>query len=1008
MMKQKIYDVHQLWTQFVTHKKWFLLSLIICMCIGVAYIYFVRPIFHVSGKMLIVEKKRDASAISASVLLQSQLPMGLGSNLGVNIGVENEKEILKSKLIARDVVMDLGLHTEYRLHKFLKSVLMYKLQPVNVTMSEADLQRLDEEQPMMYHQLDLKIYKDSEGFLVKGRLTENKKKYDIDEQRFKTLPATYQTPVGNLTLTENKTLTAKQQRIYKKDYRLDVSILPPMTRARKLAKHVSVSSASKKATSVVVISMRDESTLRGIEYINGLALHYNERTNSNRHEEAAKNDEFVSLRLEKIDKELGMTESELENFKRQFEITDPKVDAEEAMAKKGGYEGQLVSIGTQMLLLDYLSEYVNNPNNLFELIPVNVGVYSGDAVSMISRHNELVGSRNYLLKSLTEQSPQIKQTTDMIKELHPVIQTALERDRQSLILRRDVVKKEYDRYQGRISKVPEQERALTEVSRLRNIKQGVYLSLLQKREENAMELANTTDKGRLIDATLYNNKVKPKTMIVLLLALIMSVLIPYVLLFLRRWLRGTIGGYDDVISETSLPILGTIPAEGELTEDSFRSLRTRLLHQLKDGKKTVLITSYNSGDGKTYVASRLAKTLAYTGKQVALCDLDLRDSPVDYQTATSRDDLFKKLSLADILGKSGESLSGDFLANESVQQAIIGLKDKYDFVILDTAAMGEYDDSLEIACLADVTCLVCRCGKTPKTALDKVSELHDTGLIPSPQLILNYTPMKKKNGNLYYLSALLLPLLMTACGSSKNVAYMQNLDEFKNDQPGVLYDARIMPKDVLTITVNTVNPSAAQPFNLSVASVMTQSNSQLASQPTLQSYLVDNEGNIDFPIVGTLKVVGLTKSEAESMIKQKIQPYMAESENPIVTVRMSSFSISVLGEVNNPGNFTVSREKINVLEALARAGDLTIYGVRDKVKLIREDAMGKKQIYMLNLNDANIVNSPYYYLQQNDILYVEPNKARAQNSNIGNMTTLWLSSTGILVSIATLLVSLLK
>jgi polysaccharide export outer membrane protein len=171
---------------------------------------------------------------------------------------------------------------------------------------------------------------------------------------------------------------------------------------------------------------------------------------------------------------------------------------------------------------------------------------------------------------------------------------------------------------------------------------------------------------------------------------------------------------------------------------------------------------------------------------------------------------------------------------------------------------------------------------------------------------------------------------------------------------------------------------------------------------------VDNDGKIQFPVVGELKVGGLTKNEAEQMIRQAISPYLAESENPVVTVRMSSFSISVLGEVNQPGTFTVAREKINVLEALSRAGDLTIYGLRDNVTLIREDSEGNKNYYTLNLNDANIVNSPYYYLQQNDILYVEPNKVRAKSSTIGTSTSLWLSATGILISVATLLVSIFK
>lgn len=240
--------------------------------------------------------------------------------------------------------------------------------------------------------------------------------------------------------------------------------------------------------------------------------------------------------------------------------------------------------------------------------------------------------------------------------------------------------------------------------------------------------------------------------------------------------------------------------------------------------------------------------------------------------------------------------------------------------------------------------------------------------------------------------------LLTSCATPKNVTYFQNREALEKAAKGYLVDARIMPKDVLSIVVNTTTPSAAYQFNLVTPTTQTQ----------IETFLVDNDGTIKFPVVGDLKVGGLTKSEAEQLICQAISPYLAETEKPVVTVRMSSFSISVLGEVNVPGTFTIAREKINVLEALARAGDLTIYGVRNNVTLIREDGEGNKSYHTLDLNDANIVNSPYYYLQQNDILYVEPNKIKAQNSTIGSMTSLWLSATGVLMSVATLLVSIFK
>lgn len=248
----------------------------------------------------------------------------------------------------------------------------------------------------------------------------------------------------------------------------------------------------------------------------------------------------------------------------------------------------------------------------------------------------------------------------------------------------------------------------------------------------------------------------------------------------------------------------------------------------------------------------------------------------------------------------------------------------------------------------------------------------------------------------------------SSCGSVKNIAYIQNSDSVNYDRSQYLYDAKIMPKDELTISVNTTNPEVSLPFNLLMQNAYQQGRTLSTTGGTLMPYLVDTEGSINFPIIGRLQVAGLTKRQCERMIQDKIRPYLAESENPIVTVRMSSYSISVLGEVARPGSYMVSREEINVLEALAQAGDLTIYGVRDRVKLIRKNASGRKEIHTLNLNDANIVNSPYFYLQQNDIVYVEPNKVKAQNSSVGSMTTLWFSATSILISLTSLLYNILK
>ena len=261
-----------------------------------------------------------------------------------------------------------------------------------------------------------------------------------------------------------------------------------------------------------------------------------------------------------------------------------------------------------------------------------------------------------------------------------------------------------------------------------------------------------------------------------------------------------------------------------------------------------------------------------------------------------------------------------------------------------------------------------------------------------------------------HLWLMLLPFLLVACQSYKKVPYFQDAEVVNGvERQESLYDAKIIPKDLLTIVVSCTNPELAIPFNLTVASsasLTASTSSYVTTQPILQPYLVDNDGNINFPVLGELKLGGLTKREAERLIIDKLKPYMKEI--PIVTVRMVNYKISVIGEVTRPGTFTISNEKVNLLEALAMAGDMTVYGLRDNVKLIREGANGKQQIVTLNLNNAETILSPYYWLQQNDIVYVTPNKAKARNSDVGNSTSLWFSATSILVSIVSLLVNILN
>lgn len=258
---------------------------------------------------------------------------------------------------------------------------------------------------------------------------------------------------------------------------------------------------------------------------------------------------------------------------------------------------------------------------------------------------------------------------------------------------------------------------------------------------------------------------------------------------------------------------------------------------------------------------------------------------------------------------------------------------------------------------------------------------------------------------------LVLGLFFVSCTSIKNIPYMSNSDSFQSADSVGLPEARIMPKDQLMIFVYSPDDiDAVKQFNFAVYGQFLKNDGRdlaFAFGGTRMTYIVDNEGNIDFPLVGKVNLLGMTKKEAINTISQKIRPFLQESTEAIVNIWFREYPVSVFGEVNKPGTFNITSERVTVLEALAMAGDMTIYGQRDNVKLIRTGLDGEKEVHELDFTDANILNSPYYYMQQQDILYVEPNDVKKQNAEVGQTTTLWFRGVSIFVSIGSLLYNIL-
>lgn len=251
-------------------------------------------------------------------------------------------------------------------------------------------------------------------------------------------------------------------------------------------------------------------------------------------------------------------------------------------------------------------------------------------------------------------------------------------------------------------------------------------------------------------------------------------------------------------------------------------------------------------------------------------------------------------------------------------------------------------------------------------------------------------------------------LLVSGCTSYQKSLYLQNEQVLNESLEGQLYDFRIMPKDELTIIVSTTDPEASAPFYRKIGQSKNSGNTSISSMgnTNLLAYLVDNQGYIDFPVLGIIKVMGLTNRECEALIREKLQPYLKEVPN--VTVRTSNYKFSVLGEVNAPGTYTTDAEKVTIFEALAQAGDMTLFSVRDDVQLLREDSTGIRRVYHLDLTQADVALSPYFYLQQNDVLYVKPTKAKVNSNTFSGNASMWLTLLSVVTSITTFVLALTK
>ena len=470
-------------------------------------------------------------------------------------------------------------------------------------------------------------------------------------------------------------------------------------------------------------------------------------------------------------------------------MVELKLNAAQAVQNQDIFSQKLAEANTQVALLNSVRDYMDEPVNKYQTLPSNVGLKDPSATALIARYNDIVIQRNRLLRSASESSPTVLPLTSQLDDLSASIRRAVSLAQRSLEIERNNIAQQYGRYSGQISATPEQERILTQIGRQQDVRSGLYLMLLQKREENSISLAATADKGKLIDEPQYAGKVSPKGSIIMLIALILGCMIPAGIIYLINFFRYKIEGHDDVAKLTNLPILADIAVASETAktkadvvvhenhnnqmEEVFRSLRTNLQFMLRSDQKVVLITSSTSGEGKTFVTANLAVSFALLDKKVILIGLDIRKPRLaelfeinDHQHGITNLLIKNETTVADVksqIVKSGINNNLDLLmagpippnpteliARPALDKVIDILKEQYDVILIDTAPVGLVTDTLQISRVADASIFMCRADYTAKDSFGYINELAREKKLPNMSIVINGIDMSKKKYGYQY------------------------------------------------------------------------------------------------------------------------------------------------------------------------------------------------------------------------------------------------------------------
>ena len=759
-------DIAKILTLFFTYWKLFLVSVILCLGVAAFYLYNAVPQYKVSAKILLADKEKGSFSSQADMLADFGFQ-------GTNTNVENEIEVINSMSVARGAVMNSGVYISYAIPAFNDRPIYKNASPVLVNVDNTLLSE-------MVAPLKLSFTFSEEGVVAVGYSYVNEAlgvNVETVEEVVNSFPYVLKTVAGDVNISQNK---------LDKPYvgKLLVTVNMLEATARSYMSRLSIAPVSK-MSSVAIMSINTPVPAEGVDYLNAVITSYNDVTNEDKRQIARKTENFINERLDLLRVELKEKEANLSDFKRSNQLIEPKLDATLVSQNKSNYVKKLEEVDMLIKSSKYLNDFVNDPANDMKVIPTTFGMtLDPSLLALISNYNKEVIVRNEILLSATENNPVLKSSTARVQAMQEDLRIALSAFDESLALQRSAISLLVESYSDRYNMSPEIERELIALTRECDIKSGLYVMLLQKYEENALSLAVTADNVRCIDAPVLGGLVAPNKKMVILMALFMGLAIPAVYVYLRLVLRTQVTSVEEIARKLPVPIVGIIPVVNKVKKsaasvvvkrnandvmaEAFRTLRTNLQFVMKKSSgKVFLFTSTSSGEGKTFIASNMAASMALLGMKVLLIGGDIRRPRLcevfkfnkdvegltsylasDVENVSILDKNIIKSNVVDGLDVLPAGIvppnPAELLAKPNLDKAVEYLSEKYDYIIFDTAPVGIVTDSMIASRVADAVVYVLRLDYSHKEDVSYLNSLVAEGKLENVSVVVNGEDIKRK------------------------------------------------------------------------------------------------------------------------------------------------------------------------------------------------------------------------------------------------------------------------